>query len=335
MRTFTIPFVLFILLLGPGMAMAQLNTGTGVAWGELAPVEPLALDEDFQGFEFFHSDETPDMGNSDNAYDGNGGIIYGYKNDTTYVPVLNGPGLEIGYYFDQCAFAPEWKAAYAFRDEADNTENVSNGFVEISRDFGSDPPTVRGYFTVDLRDLDFVEVIQWSHSSTGGNKRGVQCDISLDDGITWDTLRYQPGNAWSESFTKDPTTGIKTPNGYRCDPSAYGMTWEDGVYASNVMLRFLEAGGQTARIHDLKVYGTFTPIVGVNDVFDNDLAINQVNRLITVSEFADIAVFYPDGRLVKSVHNVEQVELNDLPNGIYIIRAYADQKVKAAKVFLR
>ncbi|MCB0607873.1 MAG: T9SS type A sorting domain-containing protein [Lewinellaceae bacterium] len=334
MRNFTLILFFSIMLFGYGSVSGQLDDGTGVTWGELSPVEPLVLDENFQGFQFFHTDANSDMGNSDNAYDGNGGIIYGYKNDTTFVPVIGEPNLKIWYFFKQCAFAPEWKAAYAYRDGVENTENVSDGFVEISRDYPSDPPAVRGDFIVDLRALDFVEVIQWTHSSTGGNKRGVMCEISLDDGATWDTLRYQPGTNWAASFTKDPVTGIKTSNGYRCQPSAYGMTWEDGIYTSNVMLKFLEAGGQTPRIHDLKVYGTFTPVTAVKDIFDNDIEIVQVNRRISVSETSDLAIFRTDGSLTRTVSDADQVDVSDLPSGIYIVRAQAGKKVKTEKVFL-
>ncbi|MCB0535419.1 MAG: hypothetical protein KDD14_24645, partial [Saprospiraceae bacterium] len=164
MRTFTFILSLFILLLSHGIAFAQLDTGTGVEWGTLSPVEPLALDENFQGFEFFHTDENADMGNSDNSYASDGSINYGYKSDTTYVDVIGGGGLQVSYQCDLCAFAPDWKTAYAYRDGVENTDNVSDGFVEVSRDYPSDPPTVRGYFVVDLRALDFVEVIQWTHS---------------------------------------------------------------------------------------------------------------------------------------------------------------------------
>ena len=334
MKTFTFFSALAFLMLGNSRLFAQLNIGTGVIWGELSPAEPLVLDENFQGFEFFHKDENTDQGNSQHSYAADGSIIYGYKNDTTWVDVLNGGGLQIGYYFDKCAFAPEWKTAYAYKDNTENTPGVSNGFVEISRDFPSDPPTVRGYFTVDLRALDFVEVIQWTHSSTGGNKRGVQLEFSLDDGATWDTLRYQPGTNWAISFTKDPITKTKTLNGFRCDPSAYGMTWEDGVYAENVMLRFLEAGGQTARIHDLKVYASFTA-TGIKEVFENDLKIAQMEREIRVSEQADIAVYHPNGMLLKTASNTNRIFLDELPTGIYIVRTQAGKKLKASKVFLK
>lgn len=320
-------------------ANAQLNVGTGVPWGELGFAEPLVLNEDFTGFTFFHTDSTPDMGNSNNMFDPNDEtkIIYGYKNDSVEVPIIGSPSGKIKYIFYQCAFAPEWEAAYTFKDGGGQTPNVSNGFVEISRDYGATggyAPTIRGYFTVDLRALDFVEGIQWSHSSTGGNKRGVSCEFSLDDGATWDTLRYQPGVSWSNSFTKDPTTGVKTPNGYRCDPSAYGMTWEDGIYASNVMIRFLEAGGQTPRIHDLKVYGTYTSTAAKN-IADNSLKIYAANKKIMISEEAAVEVFNIAGVLVKKAGKTNMIAMDDMPVGIYLVKAQNRTKFKTTKVVVR
>ncbi|WP_340114651.1 T9SS type A sorting domain-containing protein [Maribellus mangrovi] len=317
-------------------ANAQLNIGTGVPWGSLGAAEPLVLNEDFTGFEFFHSDSTTDMGNSNNTFDTDGvTIIYGYKNDSVEVPILGSESGKITYVFDQCAFAPDWETAWAFKDGGGQTPNVSNGFVEVSRDYGSNPPTVRGSFKVDLRELDFVEVIQWTHSSCGGNKRGVMLEFSLDDGATWDTLRYQPGNAWGDSFTKDPFTLDKTPNGYRCDPSAYGMTWEDGVYAENVMLRFGEAGGQVPRIHDLKVYGTYTPPTSAKVIDKEDIKVYSFNREIRISEPADVAVYTITGNLIKKAVNTNTVQMQEVPSGIYIVNAINDGRTVVKKVMIQ
>ncbi len=315
---------------------AQLNTSTGVTWGELSPSEPILLNENFQSFEFFHTDPNPDSGNSDNKFAEDGTtVIYGYKSDTVEVPIIGHPSGKINYYFNQCAFAPDWKTAYAFRDNVENTANVSDGFVEISRSYPSSPPTGHGWFIVDLRALDFVEVIQWTHSSTGGNKRGVMCEFSVNDGESWDTLRYQPGSAFGSSFTKDVTTREKTPNGYRCDPSAYGMTWEDGIWSNEpIMLRFAEAGGQTPRIHDLKVYGNYTP-TAVTDVVDSGLKVFSYNKKIKISEVADVMVYRIDGVLVKSVKNTNLISMDEMPNGIYVVKANAGSKSKTSKVFIR
>lgn len=331
-------FLFCLLLTGSANLFAQtLDSGTGMTWGDtFPPGEPLVLNENFQGFSFFHSDSNPDQGNSNNLYDTSSGeIIYGYKNDTTEVPIIGSSSGKIKYYFYQCAFAPNWKAAWAYRDSVDNTANVSNGFVEVSRTYASDPPTIHGYFIVDLRALDFVEVMQWSHSSCGGNKRGVMVEFSIDNGDSWDTLRYQPGVAYSTSFSKDITTGAKTPNGYRCDPSAYGMTWEDGIYASNVMLRFEECGGQVPRIHDLKIFGDYIPPTATKKVQSDELKIYSYNKKIRISQEADVAVYNIDGVMVKSSPKASEVPMDDMPAGIYLVKVQNGVHVQTSKVLIK
>lgn len=333
-----------IAILGTSLgAFAQLNTGTGTGWDNLSPAEPLQISENFQGFPFFDSNADPNSGNSQNLIDPvSSNVIYGYKDTTCNVPLVGTTDSVVTYTFKQCAFAPAWATAYAFRDDGNNsgtsnTANVSIGFVEISRDYpyGTPPYTIHGYFEVDLRKLDFVEGIQWSHSSTGGNKRGVMCEFSLDNGTTWDTLRYEPGGAaYASSFTKDPTTGAKTANGYRCDPSAYGMTWEDGIYASNVMLRFGECGGQTPRIHDLKVYGDYTPNAA-RTLSSNELKIYSDHKLIRISETAKVAVYSLTGALVKTVDNASQVSMAGMPTGIYLVKAQTGSQIKTSKVLIK
>ena len=333
-KIFTLIFISFLMV--SFNLNAQLNMGTGVSWGELGASEPLLLSENFQGFSHFHSDSTTDMGNSNNAFDTDGfTIIYGYKNDTVEVPIIGSSSGKIKYYFYQCAFAPNWKPAWSFRDLAENTPNVSDGFVEISRTYASNPPTVHGSFIVDLRAIEFVEVIQWTHSSCGGNKRGVMLEFSQDDGTTWDTLRYQPGNTWSLSFTKDVLSGAKTPNGYRCDPSAYGMTWEDGIFAGNIMLRFSECGGQVPRIHDLKVYGTFTPRTSALDFDSSELKINSLNRKIQISEPADVAIYSITGNLIKKLKNTDVVSMDEVPAGVYLVNARAGKRVCQTKIIIQ
>ncbi|OQB81256.1 MAG: hypothetical protein BWX87_00780 [Bacteroidetes bacterium ADurb.Bin123] len=318
----------------PGLAQ---DMGTGVPWGGLSPSEPLLLIENFQGFTFFHSDSTADMGNSNNSYDNDGEtVIYGYKNDSVEVPILGSANGKITYLFKQCAFAPTWKTAYAFKNSVENTPNVSNGFVEISRNYSSDPPTIQGEFVVDLRQIEFVEVIQWTHSSCGGNKRGVMLEFSVDDGTTWDTLRYQPAqSAYASSFTKDVETREKTFNDIYCDPSAYGMTWEDGIWAGNVMLRFGVCNGQVPRIHDIKIYGTYSPPSAVQQVGQPQLGIRCFDRKIRISEPADVEVYSIAGTLVRKAANATMVHMGDLPDGIYLVTAIAGPLMQTKKVIIQ
>ncbi len=331
-RIFTL-FIIFLAFAGT-RSFAQANPGTGIAWGsEFFPSSGLVLDEDFQDFEFFHSDSTADMGNSNNVYANDGvSIIYGYKNDSLEVPVIGSDSKTIKYTFKQCAFAPDWKTAWAFRDDVENTPNVSDGFVEVSRDYESDPPTVAGYFEVDLSALEYVDGIQYSHSSCGGNKRGFLLMYSIDDGTSWDTLRFQ-GSSGTTGFTKDITSGAKTENSFNCEPSAYGMTWEEGLYyVGNLKLRFM-ATTQVPRIHDLKVYGDLP--TAAQKISKDELKIYSFNKKIRISEPSDIAVYSITGNLIKMARNTQLVSMDEAPTGIYIVKANMGSRVNMKKIVIQ
>ena len=335
-KLFTLILAVFGLCL---TSYAQDTQSTGSGWGGLFPSEALVINDNFMGYDFFHSDAAPDEGNSNNSIDPvSSEVVYGYTNRVFDVPFIGAEATKATYDCYQCAFAPEWSTAYAYKNATESTPNVSDGFVEVSRDYGSNPGEIAGYFIVDLRELAFVEIIQWTHSSCGGNKRGVLVEISLDDSLTWDTLRYQPGENWAASFTRDPGTGVDTENEYRCDPSAYGMVWEDGIWSENVMLRFKVAGGQVPRIHDLKVYGIVTDPgtpSSAEDINKNLLKIYSYDKMVRISEPANVNVYNITGKLVKTVENSNVVAMNDLTKGVYIVKAQAGTRLKTTKVFVK
>ncbi len=328
--------ILFIVVFSYLAKSQDITTGTG--WGNLFSSEALVLNENFMGFDKFHTDSNPNDGNSDNSADPiTGDPIYGFKNDSIEVQFM-GSSDKATYIFRNCAFAPEWQTAYAYANSTDNTQNVSDGFVEISRDYEAAQgylPMIHGEFILDLRKLSYVDIIQWSHSSTGGNKRGVMLEISTDDGATWDTIRYQPGGAaYALSFTKEIATGIKTQNIFNCQPSAYGMTWEDGIWSENVMLRFAECGEQTPRIHDVKIYGVVTPNSTSNIPEIDKLKIYSYDKTIRISKPADVAVYDLSGKTVISKKNTNIILMNDFQEGIYLVKAQLNGSVKTTKIVL-
>lgn len=338
--------LIFCALTGISFITTAQITTSGMVWGEtFPPFEPLLINENFKGFQFFHTDANANQGNSDNALDPvSGEVVYGFKQHEVEVPIIGSTSGKVKYTFYQCAFAPEWSTAYAYRDagandETKNTPNVTNGFVEISRPdtVYSTVPTIRGYFTVDLRAIEFVEVMQWTHSSTGGKRRGVLCEYSQDDGANWDTLRYEAGDSWAKSFSTDITSGIRTSNEYNCDPSGYGMTWEEGIYASNLMLRFTAGGAptiQTPRIHDLKIYGTYNS-TSSKEIKADDLKIYCFNKKIRISEEANLAVYNIGGVMVKSATKTKFLSMDDMPSGIYFVKAQSGSLVKTSKVLVK
>lgn len=341
-KIFTLFLATFLI---SGIASFAQDNGTGIDWAtyEIQPGSPLLLDENFQGFDFFYSKTNSNDGNSAHTLDNDGNVVWGYKELESDVPLINGNGAKAFYSFYQCAFAPEWKSAYGYRDlfntgTGENSPYVSDGFVEISRfdTVYSAIHTVRGYFQVDLRAIPFVEMIQWTHSSTGGKRRGALCEISLDDGATWDTLRYQPGEAFALSFTKDPFTGEKTPNDYRCEPSGYGMSWVDAIYMENVMLRFSSSGVptiQTARIHDLKVYGDVP--TAVKKIDENAIKVFARDKQILLSQNVDAQVYNLSGVMVRSVSNTNRIAMDDYPAGVYFVKTFNGVKVQTTKLLIK
>jgi hypothetical protein len=307
---------LLLLFFGACLTLLAQSPEGSTGWETLMPGEPLVLEDDFTGFPFFHSDTDPDQGNSAT-----------YK-DTTAFRRCVGSIDTVFYEFYQCAFAPNWIAAYAYQDSVtdaapcDPTPQVSRGFVEISREREQDL-TVNGHFIIDLRQLEYVDAVQYSHSSCGGNKRGFTLAKSTDDGETWDTIRMQTGNT---------STSLPQPNSFNVQNSACGMRWEDGVWDINVMLRFTQAGGQAVRIQDLKIYGTADPAVGIKDYINEKIKITWHNRIIRLSEVADVSIYNMNGALVKKADRVETLSTSDLPAGMYIVKARTDAKITTVKI---
>ncbi len=314
-------------LIGTALYAQSGNFGTG--W-TLQTSTYLVLDEDFTGFPFVHSDDNPDMGNSDNLDT----LNPGYIDTILYVKAMGSSFDTISLDFYQCAFAPNWMPAYWYQDSVNELTittpaEVSRGFVEISREYES-WATINGHLIIDLSEVRFIEAIQFSHSSCGGNKRGFTLAASTDYGVTWDTVMVMTGN----STTSDPS-------GYDCQESARGMLWELGLYmgslvspGDSVLLRFTKPPGfvQAVRLHDLKIYGEGHSM-GIGQTRVDRIKISVFNGFIRLSEPADIQVYGVNGMLVRQAQRVESLYIRDLPSGIYIVKAKTDGYLSTRKIF--
>ncbi len=321
-------FTLFLCAL-TGIALFAQDPSWGTGWVTLQPGTPLLIEEDFTDFPFLHSDENPDMGNSDNLDLQNPGHI-----DTLVARKGIKTVDSIFYEFHHCAFAPQWMPAFWYRDSLAGLSpgtpaEVSRGFVEIAREYES-WATLDGHFIIDLSQVEFIEAIRFSHSSTGGNKRGFTFAMSKDYGDTWDTIRMQTGNI---------STSVPQPNPYNCQNSAFGMLWEDGLYVGSllspgdsVLLRFTKGNGQTVRLHDLKIYGDRESNLSARPYAADQLRISCYNRMIRLSEPGDIQVYSINGILMKQANRVENMSISDLPQGIYIVKAKSDTRLHTRKI---
>jgi len=342
-----------IFLLGisssPILAQIEIDHGTGMEWSE--PSTNLILNENFQDFDHFYSKPNPNSGSSagvinpeldpeDPNY-----ITFGYKDMVVQKKLIGNPN-HVTYDFYWCAFAPDWMTAYAFRDEENdtgsgaNTPGVSNGFVEISREWPDDF-NIPGYFEIDLSSIPYIELIQYTHSSTGGNKRGFLLEFTLDGGENWDTLRYESGNPSTSFFIEDifAPEEKNITNPYNCQPSAYGMTWEDALYFTpdeeyddHLKIRFSHAGNQALRIHDLRIYGEFPVNIKENIANELDLNYSYNSNMVTTNELTDITIYSLTGTVVKQASNTDKLSLQELPNGIYIVNAQTGYKTSVIKI---
>jgi hypothetical protein len=328
--------------LAAGYGLYAQDDGIGTGWNEnYIPSEPMVLNEDFTHFEFFGNWQHTANSNSKPKVKDNGEIIPGVKSGEKTITYLESD-IELTYTYDSCAFAPEWGVAASVDpdtgeplDPDPTTDGVSDGFVEIGRRGYGDKQA--GYFIIDLRALDYLEGIQYSHSSTGGTRRGFILFYSEDDGQNWDTLRYQLGDHYSLNFTEDPLDGSRTPNNIRCTPSANGMLWEEALYTSKkLMLKFEAANNiepQAVRIHDFKVYGTLPESNAVGDMANlNDLKVYLNKNTLNISKRSDVNVYSIAGNLVKSAYDVKSLKVNNLQRGVYIVQAKAGNIVTTQKI---
>jgi hypothetical protein len=330
------------IFLAAGYGLYAQDQGTGTGWNEnYIPSEPMVLNEDFSHFEFYGNWQHTANSNSKPIVDEQTGettpgLMSGEKT-ITYLE----SDVEHTYTWDSCAFAPEWGvAASVDQDTGDpldpdpTTDGVSDGFVEVGRrGYG----TLGGSFIIDLRKLDYLEGIQYSHSSTGGTRRGFILFYSKDDGQTWDTLRYQLGDHYSLNFTEDPFDGSRTPNDINCTPSANGMLWEEALYSTDkLMLKFEAANNiepQAVRFHDFKVYGTLAESNAVGNIANlSDLKVYLNKNTLKVSKRSNVNVYSLAGSLVQSAINVERLNVSGLQRGVYIVKAQAGNKVTTQKI---
>ena len=306
------------------------GTGWNTQWSTY-----LLLDEDFSGFEFYGNWNNTDDSNSKHE-----GDSAAYIDTEASLKAIGSPDM-IHYEFYQCAFAPEWEAAYYYKYANDGDDNttpysppeLSNGFVEISREREGDL-TVMGHFIIDLSEIAFVEGVAFTHSSCGGTKRGLTMAVSTDGGSDWDTLNH------GIFFVGAPEGNMPADWTYDCYESASGMVWDKGLYlgelvnpGDKVMIRFTQSGGypQAVRIHDLKIYGD--PLnIGVGQTRVDQIRISAFNGYIRLSEPADVQIYNTNGMLMRQAERVESLNIRDLPSGIYIVKAKTDRYFSTRKI---
>lgn len=305
-RNFTKGLMMAAVALSVSVGMNAQGWGTGAIDGEY----PVVINENFQDWEHFHTTESA----NGEPKGGLLGVASNWKSGKVAVPIYDGKTNKTDKTFDleltNYAVAPTFYTQYYYegKDAAVHT-NVSKGFVELGRN-SIYQPVAPANGELIIPQMEYIEGVQYSFSSTGGSKRGFVLFKSVDGG-EWEEVRLEG---------KDINTSTSGTNN---EYSGYGLRYEDYVGEANVSLKFTinEVDPQTVRIHDLIVYGTIGEGQSIGNEFGDSFVIKNTKEKISLSTIADIQLVSTSGVVVKNANAVEELNINDLPSGVYIVKA--------------
>jgi hypothetical protein len=209
---------------------------------------------------------------------------------------------------------------------------LSVGFLEISR--SSSNGTGGAYHgSVTLPAIAGAQIVQYSYSSIGGNKRALILQRSVDNGETWTDVRNSSSGAVNWSTTENDgnsSTAVLGENGfssgYYC--SGAGVYIEDiiGDGTETVMLRFTIHNNQDYRLHDLKVIALKggSSISTVNT--SSTKIIGQKGQIEITGAQASVTIYSVTGQKVATFVPAQGSQIVSVPSGVYMV-AERDQPV--------
>jgi len=117
----------------------------------------------------------------------------------------------------------------------------------------------------------------------------------------------------------------------------YPITAEDGSALSNVnkiAINMSYKAGAAFWIDDLWFAGKYTAQTAVKSVNDNSFNVypNPASKFIVTKGYDKVSITDLNGRILLEVENANQLDISNLSNGIYIVKAVKDAKVKVAKL---
>jgi hypothetical protein len=336
------------------------TTGWGWTTITLADNQKLVIDENFQDWPANHN-----LANNSSATKGRAAAT-AYTNWEQEITLGDGTKANITLF--KCASTPtglsQNKIEYTAKTDPDDGvyegkalnyrngaiadpekgEPLSVGFLEVGRiaNNGSDPAA---HSTVTLPPIAGAQIIQYSYSSLGGNKRAIKLERSVDNGTTWTIVRNSP-----KADVDDPTTllgegaaeQLTNPylNGYYC--SAAGVYIEDiiGDGSETVTLRFsindgLDGNGNVAaaqdyRLHDLKVIA----LSGTDAIPTVSVPLTQIigqkGQITITGAQAPVTIYTPTGQKAAALQTGSRTLT--LPAGIYLV---SEQGQPARKVIVK
>lgn len=312
--------------LAVGSAFAQ----GAIGWGGLGLGEyPMVINENFQNWTKTHSVATQEMITAGGA----ASVSDTWQQGKVEIPVYNNEtntGRTFTLGLVSASVAPDFYGQYYYDDRftAYPKDLASKGFVELGRLIYA--PIAPSPGELIIPRLDFCEGLQYSYTSSGGNKRGFKLLKSLDNGATWLEVRHETGNM---------STGTSGTDVYA---SGYGLRFEEVSYEYDVMYKFTisdapgSGGNQIVRIHDLRVYGEIADgNTSIEAESADSFKVNNSKQDIYLSSEANVQLYSMAGMMVKSAQNVTKLNIEDLPSGVYVVKATAQDGTLVSKKIVK
>lgn len=210
-------------------------------------------------------------------------------------------------------------------ESASNAIDVTTGFVGLTKT-QEEGDTIGEML---LPKLSNVTEIEFGYSCTSSD-RGIRLYTSTDDGTTWEGPWTIDGPGVGEIIGSDTKLGemVVLP-----------------VNLDNVILKFtagVDSDGvsQNSRIHNIKIWGVpGAHETGIEDAVSNTIFASYVGGtgLVVRGEILSLQIYNLEGKKVfESFKSGDQIiQMEDLPDGIYLLNAEDRQQKTFTKKFLK
>lgn len=178
---------------------------------------------------------------------------------------------------------------------ASQPAELTNGYISLNKVNSEATPPTAGSLVISA--LPKITQVFFTLSATGAN-RGCYLAYSTDGGNLWTKTQEalyigsndtQGGNAFFVDIDKE-----------------------------DVMLKFY-TDNQIVRIHDLKIYTSSAS--GIGSVSQNAFDLYMTGGELYCSENVSVEIYNIAGKLIKSAKNIQNLSLQSLVPGIYVVKA--------------
>lgn len=361
-----ITFLLFVVILASitnaqssYLSADSLTTETGWGWKTtiLSSNQALAINENFQDWPLKHNQPNNSVATKARA------SVDAYADWNQEITL--GDGTKANISMIKCASAPQGlsqnKIEFTSKNDPDDGVYQGNaikypngqipdpeigsplsvGFLEVSRKSSNGTVSAGvGYDgSVTLPAILGAQIVQYSYSSLGGNKRGIILQRSVDNGDTWTDVRNPSATACSWPNTENggnSSTAVLGENrflsGYYC--SGAGVYIEDviGDGTESVMLRFTVHNGQDFRLHDLKVIKLTSGSSISKTNSSTTIIMGKKGQIEIADAQEDVIVYNITGQKIATLLPNQGSHTVTVPSGVYLV---AEKNQSVVKISVR